>query len=89
MKKRSSITRTIADERGTVLILTVFLVILFMVLTVGVVEYGKYRIYNEKMQTAADAASVAAATSEVHRWVKIEVFSDRGSRTVCGKDSCW
>lgn len=89
MKKRSSITRTIADERGTVLILTVFLVILFMVLTVGVVEYGKYRIYNEKMQTAADAASVAAATSEVHRWVRIEVFTDRGSRTKCDKDSCW
>lgn len=84
MQKPVITLKTIAnDEKGTVLVLTVFLVVLFMILTMGLVEFGRMMVYNEKLQTATDAGALAAATSEVHRWVQLEVITDRGSRSTC------
>jgi len=83
VKKPVIISGTMRNERGTVLVMTVFMVILFMILTMGLVEFGRMMIYREKLQTAADAASLAGATTEVHRWVQLKVTTDRGQRTHC------
>jgi Flp pilus assembly protein TadG len=66
------------NEDGTVLVLMTVLILVFTLLFVGLAEFGKWLIVKEQTQTAADAAALAASSSGVHRWVKIDVVTDRG-----------
>ena len=85
--------KVLTDNRGTILVMTAFLVIVLAVLFAGVVEFGRFLILKEKTQTASDAAAVAASSSAVEKWVKINVSTDRGDETVCVCDDtgcdCW
>ncbi len=77
------------SEDGTVLVIAVFLIMLFAILFAGIVQLGIYLLARDQLQTAADAAALAGASSGTHRYVKINVITDRGQRTVCNKDECW
>jgi len=64
-------------------------VFLLCILWAGTVEYGRWLIAKEQAQTAVDAASLAAATSGVQRWVRIDIVTDRGEEEFCSMDACW
>ena len=79
-------TNILRNERGNILILSVFLILFIMILVAGMAEFGRVMIVREQLQTAADAASLSAAASGTHRQVEIKVITDRGSRLICDKD---
>ncbi|WP_081328475.1 pilus assembly protein TadG-related protein [Neomoorella thermoacetica] len=81
--------RCTSDESGAIFILTAAVVVMLTLLFAGVAEFGRALIIREQTQTASDAAALAAATSGVHRWVKIDVVTDRGQEEHCSKDTCW
>ena len=74
--------RLLTDDRGTILVMTAFLVIVLALLFAGIVEFGRFLILKEKTQTASDAAAVASSSSAIEKWVKINVKTDRGNKTV-------
>ena len=79
--------KTLKDQRGNILILGVFLILVISILFAGTVEFGRIMIVREQLQTAADSAALAGAGSGTHRYVKINVITDRGQYTsCCGKD---
>ena len=73
----------IKDQKGSILpLFGVVVVLVFMVAAVAV-DFGRYVLAAEKLQTATDAASSAAA-STAKRYVKLEI--NRGKyRTTCPK----
>ncbi|WP_027718971.1 TadE/TadG family type IV pilus assembly protein [Desulfovirgula thermocuniculi] len=81
--------RITSDESGAVLVLMAAVCVALTLLFAGVCEFGRFLLVREQTQTAADAAALAAATSGVHRWVKIDVVTDRGEEEHCDEDSCW
>lgn len=84
-----TLLKTMNNERGAILVMMTIAVLVFTLLFACMVELGRYLIVREQLQTAADAASLAASTSGVHRWVKINVTTDRGQVERCNKDTCW
>ncbi|MCL6558069.1 MAG: hypothetical protein K6U74_04555 [Firmicutes bacterium] len=66
------------NEQGNILVLTAAVVFTLCLLWAGTVEYGRWLITKEQTQTAVDADSLASSLSGVHRWVKIDVVTDRG-----------
>lgn len=86
----TKIRNLIHNERGDILILSIFIIMGVTVLFAGMTEVGRVMIAKEQLQTAADAASLSAAASGTHRQVKIKVITDRGSRLQCDEDgNCW
>lgn len=79
----------LTNERGNILIIFASVMIVIFVLFAGMVDFGRYLIIREKMQTAADAAALASSTSEVKRMVNITVTTDRGNAHHCNKYRCW
>lgn len=81
------------DERGTILLITAIVTVILAVLLAGLIDFGRVMILREQAQTAADAASLAAALSGAQRMVKVNVYTDRGEREVCSCDetgcTCW
>lgn len=73
----------IQDQKGSILpLFGVVIVLVFMVAAVAV-DFGRYVLASEKLQTATDAASSAAA-STAKRYVKLEI--NKGHyRTTCPK----
>ena len=71
------------DQQGSILpLFGVVIVLVFMVAAVAV-DFGRYVLASEKLQTATDSASSAAA-STAKRYVKLEI--NRGKyRTTCPK----
>lgn len=76
----------INNERGDIMILSLFLILAIVILFAGMTEVGRVMIAREQLQTAADAASLSAAGSGTHRQVEIKVITNRGSRLKCDKD---
>lgn len=62
-----------------------------IILTVGIVEFGRVMMVRNQLQNAGDAAALAAAGGDenVTKWVKVVVTTDRGRQTVCDDESCW
>lgn len=79
--------KILKDQSGNILILGVFLILVISLLFAGLVEFGRIMLVREELQTAADSAALAGAGSGTHRYVKINVVTDRGQYTsCCGKD---
>ena len=49
-------------------------------------QLGIFLLARDQVQTAADAAALAAAGSGTHRFVQINVVTDRGVEKVCTTD---
>ena len=81
--------KLLKNQQGNILILGVFLILVISVLFAGMVEFGRIMLVREQLQTAADSAALAGAGSGTHRYVKINVVTDRGQKVVCGKEDCW
>lgn len=65
--------RVLEDERGGVLLMfAVVVTVVFMAAAVAV-DFGRYVIASEKLQTAVDSASLAGAKT-AYRYVKIQVY---------------
>lgn len=77
---------TLTSQRGNILILSIFILMGITVLFAGMTEVGRVMIAREQLQTAADAASLAAAGSGTHRQVTIKVITDRGYQIHVDKD---
>jgi len=78
--------KLVGDERGSMLVLTAGFIFIGVLILAIVVDFGRFTVVKEKLQTAGDAASLAAAKS-VDRMVRIEI--DRGSyRSCCGSRPC-
>lgn len=90
-KPSSPIGTVLRNERGSVLVITAFMVVVLTLLFAGMVELGRVMIIRERTQTAADAAALASALSEVKRKVKVEVTTSSRGRLVrkCNQDHCW
>lgn len=73
----------IADTRGAILVVMTVVVLVLTLLFAGLVEYGRYLLAYEELQTATDAAALVAAGSSAERQVKIEVTTDRGEYRYC------
>lgn len=90
MRRPSLATKTLrrvtSDQRGAILVIMTAAVLLFTLLFAGLAEYGRVLIVREQLQTAADAASLGASISGVHRWVRITVTTDRGEEEHCTSD---
>lgn len=79
-------TKILKNQDGNILILAVFMILFICVLFAGLVEFGRVMIVREQLQTATDAAALAAAGSGTHRWVEINVITDRGVERICESD---
>lgn len=77
------------DEKGAIFYLNIVVIMLLMLVFAGLVEVGRVMLVREQLQTASDAAALASATASAHRFVKINVVTDRGEKVVCSKDDCW
>lgn len=78
-----------SDERGAVLALTAVAAFVLVLLFAGLAEFGRWLILREQLQTAADAAALAASYSGAERWVNIDVKTERGERIECDEFGCW
>jgi len=78
------------DEEGNILIITTFLMLIFVFLLVGLCEFGRVMIIREKTKTAADAAALAQAGSGVMKKIKINIHLDKGwQKDRFGRCSIW
>lgn len=77
------------DEKGAIFYLNIVVIMLLMLMFAGLVEVGRVMLVREQLQTASDAAALASATASAHRFVKINVVTDRGETVVCSEDGCW
>lgn len=78
---RTFIKSILSSQKGTILVLLVYIVVATLILSFGMIEVGKVMIAKEKLQTAADATSLAAAgNKEAYREVEIIVHTTRGSK---------
>ena len=77
------------DEKGAIFYLNIVVIMLLMLVFAGLVEVGRVMLVREQLQTASDAAALASATASAHRFVKINVVTDRGETVVCSEDDCW
>ena len=76
-----------SNQEGNILILSIFLTLAITIIFAGMVEFGRVMIVREQLQTAADAAALAAAGSGTHRQVTISVTTDLGQfQPPCGPD---
>jgi hypothetical protein len=78
--------KILKDQNGNILILGVFLILIISMLFAGMVEFGRIMLVREQLQTAADSAALAGAGSGTHRFVKINVITDRGEYVSCDGD---
>ena len=74
------------SQRGNILILSLYIIILVLVLAFGMVEIGKVMVTKEKLQTAADAAALEVGSMESYREVKILVHTERAGKWIPGDE---
>lgn len=68
--RRPTLRAAISDERGGVMVLSVFLIPVFLLLTAFVVEVGNWYTHKRQLQNRADAAALAAGveySSQIYR----------------------
>lgn len=79
----------IRDQRGSILpMFAVALTVFFMAAAVAV-DYARYIVVAEKLQTAADMAATAAASAGAKRYVKLLIDPGEYTDICCGDDGCW
>lgn len=78
--------KKILSQEGNILILSLYIIILVLVLSFGMIEIGKVMVTKEKLQTAADAASLEAGSMEAYREVKIVVHTKRAGKWIPGDE---
>lgn len=94
MRKLSSAGRTLrkatGDESGAVLVILAFLCFVFVLLFVGICEFGKLVYVREQTQTAVDAAALAGA-STVDWYVQLDVNGTpvTGPKKILLDYGCW
>lgn len=77
----------IRDQRGAVLIITAVVCLVFALLFMGVVEYGRWLLAKEQAQTSADAAALASSVSGIRSIVTLEITDKiKGKLTVTGDE---
>jgi hypothetical protein len=76
------------DERGSILPLFAAVVVIFTMLASVVVDYARYAVVSEKLKTAAESASTAAAMS-AKRYVKLKIDPGSELSVCCDQYSCW
>ena len=76
----------IKDENGGIMPLTAGFIIIAVLLLAVIVDFGRYTVSNEKLQTAGDSASLAGAKS-VDRMVRLEIEIGE-SIDCCGEEEC-
>lgn len=83
--------RTVLNkEEGNILIITAFLMLVFVFLLVGLCEFGRVMVIREKTKTAADSAALAQAGSGVEKKIKINIHLDKGwQRDKKGRCNVW
>ena len=75
----------IRNEDGGILPLTAGFVFVAILLLVAVVDFGRYSVAKEKLQTAGDAASLAGAKS-VDRMVRLEISRGSNWGSCCSEE---
>ncbi len=84
--------RTLKDERGAVLLMTVMFLVVVLALAGLATDFARLHVAREDMYTAVDAASLAGSvpsrTDGAVRYVRIAV-QPGWCETCCNKDSCW
>lgn len=79
--------KVLKDQRGSILpILAVVVTLVIMVAAVAV-DFARYVLVSEKLQTAGDSAATAAAMS-AKRYVKLLIDPGNELSICCGEDSC-
>ncbi|NLJ73018.1 MAG: hypothetical protein GX333_08415 [Syntrophomonadaceae bacterium] len=88
----SRVKRPLSDERGNILVITSFLILGLFLMSLGLIEVGRFLIIREQVQTVGDAATLAGvgAKDSAQRWVKIDIHTEHGSFREYGEDgSSW
>jgi len=78
----------IRDENGGILPLTAGFILVAVLILIAVVDFGRYTVTKEKLQTAGDSASLAGAKS-VERMVQLEIKRGDKLDECCGLFDCW
>jgi hypothetical protein len=76
------------DERGSILPIMAAVLAIVLAISAVAIDFARRGIAAEKLQTAGDAASVAAAMSAT-RYVRLEIDPGSYETVCCGEDDCW
>ncbi len=76
------------DERGSILPIMAAVLAVVLAISAAAIDFARRGIAAEKLQTAGDAASVAAAMSAT-RYVRLKIDPGSYETICCGEDSCW
>lgn len=74
------IGRLIKDQKGSILPITAAIMFVALAIVAVMLDFGRYTVAKEKLQTAGDAASLAGAKSG-YRYVRLWI--DPGSSPDC------
>jgi hypothetical protein len=78
----------LTGQKGSILpMFAVAVTLLFMVAAVAI-DFARYVLATEKLQTAADAASTAAAATS-KRYVKLSIDPGAFTAICCAGEACW
>jgi len=76
------------DQRGSILPMFAVVVTLVIMLAAVAVDFARYALVSEKLQTAGDSAATAAAMS-AKRYVKLLIDPGTETSICCDEDGCW
>jgi hypothetical protein len=77
----------VSDEKGSILpVFAVVVTVVFMAASVAV-DFARYLLAGEKLQTAGDAAATAAAMS-AERYVRLSIDPGQSLDLCCSEDGC-
>lgn len=77
----------IKSEDGSILPMIAMIVVITMVVAAVAVDFGRYVLASEKLQTAGDAAATAAAMT-AKRYVTLEIYPGQYLDTCCSDTGC-
>ena len=87
--KKTDPLKDVNNEKGAILIMTAFILIVLAILFAGMVDFGRVLLIREQNQTATDAAALASSMSDVKKMVEISVLTtDRYYRDTCPVRRC-
>ena len=76
------------DQRGSILPMFAVAVTLAIMVAAVAVDFSRYALAGEKLQTAGDSAAAAAAMS-AKRYVKLQINPGKELSICCGNDKCF
>ena len=78
----------IKDQRGSILPMFAVVVTLVIMVAAVAVDFARYALAGEKLQTAGDSAATAAAMS-AKRYVRLQINPGKELSICCSYDSCF